>query len=199
MDGSLIVILGFPILYITGSLRQTAAFLHVRGAVFVLYFACTAALLLLPEVRIATNFSLSFAGLFYCFAPLALIISQRDLPMGLPVAASLCVLFSCAEELIWGDYTIQFLPYIEGIIIAITALGCLGRRTAIFAPVLAGLYEAAAHTVRLISGMDATAWLSGICAASVAIAVSFLAGAVRLRQPHIARHAPQPASRRAET
>ncbi len=195
MDGSLIVILGFPVLYLTGSFRRAAATLNVKGSVFVLYFACTAALLLLPAVRISQGFALGFAGLFYCFAPLGLMIRQRNFPVGLPVAATLCVLFSCAEELIWGDYTIRFLPYVEGLVIAVTALVCIGRRAAVFTPVLAGIFEAAAHTVRLISGTDATPWLSGICAASVAIAVSFLIGTVRVRQPHVARHA----SRHAET
>lgn len=196
MDGSLIVILGFPILYITGSLRQGAASLNVKGTAFVLYFACTAALMLLPAVRISQGFALGFAGLFYCFAPLALIIRLRSFPVGVPVAAALCVLFSCAEELIWGDYTIRFLPYLEGGVIAATALVCLGRsRAAVYAPVLAGLYEMASHTVRIISGTDATPWLTGICAASVAIAVSFFASTVRLRQPRIVRHT----SRHAET
>ena len=199
MDGSLIVILGFPVLYITGSLHRAADYLRVSGTTFVMYFACTAALMLLPAVRVAENFSLGFAGLFYCFAPVAILIQYREFPAGLPVAAALCVLFSCAEELIWGDYTISYLPYIEGVVIAATALVCIGRRAALFAPVLAGLFEAAAHTVRLISGMDATAWLSGVCAASVAIAVSFVAGAVRLRQPRPGRHAVRSASRHAET
>lgn len=195
MDGSLIVILGFPVLYLTGNLRRGTECLNVKGSAFVLYFACTAALLLLPAVWVTQGFALSFGGLFYCFAPLALIISQRDFPVGLPIAMALCVLFSCAEELIWGDYTIRFLPYAEGVVIAITALVCLGHRAAVFAPVLAGLFEAAAHTVRLISGTDATPWLSGICAASVAIAVSYFVGTVRLRAPYIARHT----SRHAET
>ncbi len=199
MDGSLIVILGMPVLYATGSLRSAAAFLKIRGAAFMLYFMCTAALLLLPEVRITGSISVSFAGLFYCFAPVAMIAVQREFPMGLPVAAALCVLLSCLEELLWGDYTVTCLPYIEGAVIALTALLCVGRRAALFAPVLAGIYEASAHTVRLITGLDATAWFSGICAASVAIAVSFIVGAVRLRRPFKARYIPRHASRHAET
>lgn len=199
MDGSLIVILGFPALYITGSLHKAAALLKVKGVTFVLYFLCTAALLLLPRLRVANNFSVNFAGLFYCFAPVALIVSQRKFPVGLPVAAALCVLASCIEELVWGDYTISYLPYIEGTAIAIIALSCLGRRAALFAPVLAGVYEASAHTVRLITGLDTTAWLSGICAASVAIALSFFACAVRLRRPQKAHYVPRHASQHAQT
>jgi hypothetical protein len=190
MDGSLIVLLGFPVLYLTGSLHRTASTLKVSGGAFVLYFACTAALLLLPTVRVAGRFSLCFAGLFYCFAPIAALIRRRDFPVGLPVAAALCVLFSCVEELLWGDYTISFLPYAEGVVIAVTALLCIGRRAALFAPLLAGLYEVTAHIVRIVSGVDATAWLSGICATSVAIAISFVASMVLLHQPHhVPRHA----------
>jgi hypothetical protein len=199
MDGSLIVIVGFPILYLTGSLHKAAAYLNVRGAAFVLYFACTAALLLLPEVRVADRLAVNFAGLFFCFAPVAMASRLREFPVGLPVAATLCVLLSCMEELICGDYTIYFLPYMEGGVIAVVALVCLGRRAALFAPALAGLFEAAAHTVRLISGMDGHAWMSGICAASVAIAVSFFAGAVRLRAPQAGRHVRHRTTRHAET
>jgi len=190
MDGSLIVILGFPVLYLTGSLRKAAEPLWVSGRAFVLYFLCTAALLLLPAVRVADRFSLCFAGLFYCLAPASALIRQRDFPAGLPVAAALCVLLSCVEELVWGDYTIVFLPYAEGAAIAAAALACTGRRAPLYAPLLAGLYEAAAHIVRLVSGVDTTAWLSGICAASVAIGISFAISALLLRQPRrTARHA----------
>jgi hypothetical protein len=190
MDGSLIVILGFPVLYLTGSLRKAAAPLKVSAASFALYFLCTAALLLLPAVRVASGFSICFAGVFFCFAPVAALIRQRSFPVGLPVAAALCVLLSCVEEMIWGDFTIAFLPYVEGAAIALAALLCTGRRAALFAPLLSGLYEAAAHVVRIVSGMDATPWSSGICATSVAIAVSFFAAAVLLRQPRrVARHA----------
>jgi hypothetical protein len=195
MDGSLIVLLGFPVLYITGSLHKAAAFLKVSGKAFVLYFACTLALLLLPTVRIAENFSLNFAGLFYCFAPVALIIRQRYFPPGVPVAGALCVLVACIAELIWGDYTLTFLPYAEGVAVALLALICVGRRAAVFAPVLAGIFEAATHTVRLISGMDPTPWLSGVCAASVALAVCFFAGTFRLQLPRLQRST----SRHAET
>jgi hypothetical protein len=126
-------------------------------------------------------------------------VRQREFPIGLPVAATLCVLFSCTEELIWGDYTLPFLPYAEGALVALIALLCIGRRAALFAPVLAGFYEAAAHTVRLISGLDTAAWMSGVCAASVAIAVCFFAGAVRLPSPGKARRVSRRASRHAET
>ncbi len=173
MDGSLIVILGFPVLYLTGSLRRAAAFLDVGGAAFVLYFLCTAALLLLPKVRVAQNFAINFAGLFYCFAPIGMEVRQREFPIGL--------------------------PYAEGALVALIALLCIGRRAALFAPVLAGFYEAAAHTVRLISGLDTAAWMSGVCAASVAIAVCFFAGAVRLPSPGKARRVSRRASRHAET
>ena len=190
MDGSLIVILGFPVLYLTGSLHKAAAPLRLSASSFALYFLCTAALMLLPTVRVTNGFSICFAGLFYCFAPVAALIRQRDFPVGLPVAAALCVLFSCVEEMVWGDYTIPFLPYAEGAVIAVTALLCTGRRATLFAPILAGLFEAAGHVVRLISGADPYAWLSGICATSIAIAVSFFASALLFRQPRrAARHA----------
>ncbi len=190
MDGSLIVILGLPVLYLTGSLRRAAEPFCVSGTTFVLYFICTAALMLLPTVRVTNGFSLCFAGLFYCFAPVAALIRQRDFPTGLPVAAALCVLFSCLEELIWGDYTITFLPYAEGAAIAVAALICIGRRAALFAPILAGLYEAAGHIVRIVSGVDSSAWLSGICAVSVAVGICFAVSALlALRHPRrVGRH-----------
>jgi len=188
MDGSLIVILGFPVLYLTGSLHKAAEPLWISGKTFVLYFMCTAALLLLPTVRVADGFSLCFAGLFYCLAPIAILIRQRDFPVGLPVAAALCVLLSCVAELVWGDYTITFLPYAEGAAIAVAALVCTGRRAPLYAPLLAGLYEIASHVVRLVSGVDTTAWLSGICAASTAIGVSFAVSALLSRQPRMGRH-----------
>jgi hypothetical protein len=50
MDISFIVILGLPVLYVTGSLKKIVKNAGIGGAAFVLYFACTAALSFVPVV-----------------------------------------------------------------------------------------------------------------------------------------------------
>ena len=68
---------GVPVLYLTGSLKRAAAKLGVKGSAFVLYFALTAALMLLPVISVSYAFSICLAGIFYCFAPVAILIRQR--------------------------------------------------------------------------------------------------------------------------
>jgi hypothetical protein len=74
MDFSLIALIGFPVLYLTGNLRKAVASAGIRGIVFVLYFIISALLSLIPRIGLFPWISLDLAGLFMGVAPAVYII-----------------------------------------------------------------------------------------------------------------------------
>ena len=77
MDISLIVLIGFPVLYLTGSLRKAAAAAGIRGIQFVLYFVIATLFSLAPRIPILPGLSLDLTGLFMCVAPVVYIFYHR--------------------------------------------------------------------------------------------------------------------------
>lgn len=154
MDISFVIILGLPVLYVTGSLKKIVKYAGVGGAAFVVYFAVTAALSFVPEIKIIEGMRLSVAGAFFCLAPAVYLAFKRRYTYVYYLAAVATTLFAVAVSFFTNTYTLPYLPYIVVIIITAAAVACFKSNAALFSPVMMGVYGAAESLMELFGGMD---------------------------------------------
>jgi hypothetical protein len=186
MSISFIVILGMPVLFLTGSLKKIVYYTGAGGLVFLLYFACTAGLSFIPVVRIAQGLRFSPAGAFFCVAPAIYLALKRQFTYGFYLGLVLAVLFAVALSFFSNTYAMPYIIYIAGFAAAVAASVCFKSKGALFAPVMIGVYGAAGGLMQLFSGMDNSFTLFGnIDIMSLCMALSlFISYLTRPRGKH---------------
>lgn len=193
MNISLIVMLGLPVLYLTGSLRQTVAAMKISGKAFVGYFLIAAALSLIPKITLFGTVIFNMTGAFLCTAPAVYLALRGDCGYRFSLAGLLSVLLSVSAYYIFSTYTVTYISQLTSVAVAIVALLCLGRYAPPKAPVLAGVYGISEGIMGRLTGqtqilrlLDVTE-LAMLCFL-ICFAVS--AGIVHLR--HGAKAEPKP-------
>ncbi len=154
MDISFIIILGLPVLYVTGSLKKVVKNAGVGGAAFVLYFAITAALSFIQAIKLIEGIRLSPAGAFFCIAPAIYLAVKRRYTYIYYLAVVVTTLFAVGVTFFTNTYTLQYLPYIVVFVIAAGALISFKSNAPLFAPVMMGVYGVAEGFMELFGGMD---------------------------------------------
>lgn len=154
MDISFIVILGLPVLYVTGSIRKIVHNTGVGGVAFVVYFACTALLTFVPAVKIVQFAKIDFAGAFFCVAPAVYLAVKKRYTYRYYLAFVLTTLFAVAVSFFTNTYTLPYLPYIVVLAVTLAAVLCFKSRAPVFAPVMMGVYGIAAGLMQLFGGMN---------------------------------------------
>lgn len=183
MDISLIVLLGLPVLYLTGNLRKAVASAGIRGIVFVLYFVIAVLLSLAPKISISPGLSLNIAGTFLSVAPAVYIAMQRGYTYRFFLASSITVLFSISAFFVTNTLTLPYLTPVLGLAVSAVAVLCHGRRAPEHAPVLAGLFGAADSTMALLADTARSVVLFDVCAmAAISFAVCLCATFLSVRR-----------------
>jgi hypothetical protein len=195
MDVSLIVLIGFPVLYLTGNLRKAAAAAGIRGIVFVLYFLTAALLTLAPRVYLLPWVTLDVTGLFMFAAPAIYIFRHHGYNYRFFLATAITVLLSVTAFFVTNTLTLTYLSPILGLAVSAVAVLCHGRRSPEYAPVLAGLFGLGDAIMTLLSDSARTVALFDIRAmAALSFAVCLCAAYLSIRRTR-GRHA-APFSRR---
>jgi hypothetical protein len=183
MDISLIVLIGFPVLYLTGNLRKAAAAAGIRGTAFVLYFVIAALISLAPRVQILPWMSLDLTGVFMCVAPAIHILRQRGYTYHFFLAAAITVLLSVTAFFVTNTLTLPYLSPLLGLAVSAVAVLCHGRRAPEYAPVLAGLFGLGDSIMMLLSDSARTMVLFDIRAmAALSFAVCLCAAYFSIRR-----------------
>jgi hypothetical protein len=151
MDISLIVLIGFPVLYLTGSLRKAVAAAGIRGVVFVLYFTIASILSLVPRIQLLPWVSLDLAGVFMSVAPAVYVLRQHGYSFHFFLAASITILLSVTAYFVTNTLTLPYLSPFLGFAVSAVAALCHGRRAPEYAPVLAGLFGLGDSAMALLS------------------------------------------------
>ncbi len=179
MSISLIVMVGMPVLYLTGSLRKSTHAAGINGACFVLYFVICALLSLIPPIMFFKYIGISLSGLFMCAAPAVYLIIQRDFTFRFYLAAMVTVLISVTASFVSISYTISFISALLIFSVSLVSLLLLKSRAPLYAPVLIGIYSIAAdimslltEAIRVVTAFDVLD-IASICFV-VCFAVSYL-------------------------
>ncbi len=151
MSISLVIMLGLPILYLTGSLRKSTSAAGLSGACFVFYFIITALLSVFSPIMIAQNIGISLSGAFMCLAPVVYLIVQRVFTFRFYLAAMVTVLISVTASFVSISYTISFISALLVFSVSLISLIFLKNRAPLFAPVLIGIYSVAADIMSLLT------------------------------------------------
>ncbi len=154
MDISFIVILGLPVLYITGSFKKIVINAGVGGAAFVVFFVITAALSFIPVIQLVEGIRVNTAGAFFCIAPAIYLAVKRRYTYIYYLAVVITTLFAVGVTFFTNTYTLQYLPYIVVFVIAAAAIICFKSNAPLFAPVMMGVYGTAEGFMELFGGMD---------------------------------------------
>lgn len=154
MDISFIVILGLPVLYVTGSLKKIVKNAEVGGVAFVLHFVITAALSFLPIIKPVEGIRVNLAGAFFCIAPAIYLAVKRRYTYIYYLAVVITTLFAVAVSFFTNTYTMPYLSYIIVVAITAAAVICFKSNAPLFAPVMMGVYGIAGGFMELLSGMD---------------------------------------------
>jgi len=151
MSISLIVMVGLPVLYLTGSLRKATRAAGVGGTVFVLYFIICALLSILPIVTVTKSISVCVAGAFLCIAPVFYLIIQKDFTFRFYLASAITVLLSVSACFVSISYTVTYLSASLIFLVSLIALLFMKGRAPIYAPVLIGIYSIAENIMALLT------------------------------------------------
>lgn len=172
MDISFIVILGLPVLYLTGSLKKIVANTNVSGRNFVLYFVCTAVLSLLPVLSIAQNILINLAGAFFCTAPAVYLALKKQYNYKFLIAFAGITIISITVSLVFNSYTLPYLKYLVSILISIIAIICFAQNAPVYVPVLIGSYCIFRSTMQLfINAYYQNIFFYGIEMTSIAVVI----------------------------
>jgi len=151
MSISLIVMVGLPVLYLTGSLRKATSAAGVSGTVFVLYFIICTLLSIVPIVTVANGVSVCVAGAFLCIAPVFYLIIQKEFTFRFYLASAITVLLSVSACFISISYTVTYLSAALIFLVSLIALLFMKGRAPLFAPVLIGIYNIAEDIMALLT------------------------------------------------
>lgn len=190
MSISLIVILGLPVLYLTGSLRKAAGAARIGGTAFVLYFVFAAVLSVMPYIALIPAVALCAQGAFFSIAPAVYLAFHKDYGFGFYLSCALTVLIAVSASFFTISYTITYLPVFIMLVVTFLAVVCHKRRAPVFLPVLMGIYSMAeavmelltdtARTVVLFDAVDAASFGFVICLAVSFVMARFDRGAQNL-------------------
>lgn len=151
MSISLIVMVGLPVLYLTGSLRKATSAACINGTVFALYFIICALLLIVPVVTIVDRISVCVAGSFFCIAPVLYLIIQKDFAFRFYLASAITVLLSVSASFVSISYTVTYLSPALIFAVSLLALLFMKGRAPLYAPVLIGIYSVAEDIMALLT------------------------------------------------
>lgn len=179
MNISMIAMLGLPVLYLTGSLRQTAGALKISGKAFAGYFLVAAALTLIPKITLFDPVTFNASGAFLCIAPAVYAAMHGGFGYRALLSCLLCVLLSVLAYYILSTYTVPYIGQLTSAAVAIVALLCLGRYAAPIAPVLAGIYGVSEGIMGMLSGQASTLRLFDVTElATLCFVICFTASAI---------------------
>ncbi len=191
MDISFIVILGLPVLYLTGSLRKIVLNTGISGLSFVMYFACTAVLSFLPEVRIIQGMQINFSGAFFCVAPAVYMIVKKRYTYRHYLIFVLTSLAAVGIAFFSSSYTLTYLPYIIVFAVVLTAVVCFRAEAPVFAPVMMGAYSVAGGLMHILGGINNLVTLfGGIGQISICLTICLFSAYI-VTKPR-GKHAPDP-------
>lgn len=191
MDFSLIALIGFPVLYLTGNLRKAVASAGIRGIVFVLYFIISALLSLIPRIGLFPWISLDLAGLFMGVAPAVYIIRHGGYTYHFFLAATITMLLSVTAFFVTNTLTLPYMTPFLGLAVSAVAVLCHGRRSPEHAPVLAALFGLGDSVMALLSDSARTVVLFDIrFMAALSFAVCLCAAFFSIRKPRGKHAAP---------
>jgi hypothetical protein len=189
MDISLIVLIGLPVLYLTGSLRKAVAAAGIRGVHFVLYFVIGLVLSLVPVIRIFPWISISLDGAFLSIAPAVYIALHGGYGYRFFLASAITVLLSVTSFFVANTLTVLWLTPGLGLAVSAVAVLCHRRRAPEHAPILAGLFGVADSIMTLLADTARTVVLFNVSEMAVlSFTVCLLAAFFSLRRPR-GRHA----------
>ncbi len=151
MSISLIVIVGLPVLYLTGSLRKATSAARLGGTAFVLYFIICALLSVVPIVTVTNGISVCAAGAFLCVAPVFYIIYQKGFTFRFYLASAITVLLSVSASFVSISYTVTYLSAVLIFFVSLIALLFMEGRAPLYAPVLIGIYSIAEDIMALLT------------------------------------------------
>ena len=184
-----VVTLGLPVLYLTGSLKKIVGYTGVGKPAFLLFFAGIAALSFLPAVRVVKEIKIDPAGAFLSLSPAAYLAAKKRFSYRYYLAVVLTAFFAVSLSFISDAYSLPFLPHLIGAVIAFSSALFFYSGGPLFAPVLTGVYGAAAGLMRLFSGMENSVVFFGdtdLTALSMVLCL-FVSYAARPRGKHCAR------------
>lgn len=189
MDISIIVLIGLPVLYLTGNLRKAVAAAGIRGVHFVLYFVIGLMLSLIPVIRISPWVSFSPTGAFLCIAPVIYIAMQGGYGYRFFLASAITVLLSVTSFFVSNTMTLPYMTPILGLAVSAVAVICHGRRAPEHAPVLAGVFGTVDSVMALLSDTARTVVLFEVCTlAALSFTICLCAAFFSMRRPR-GRHA----------
>lgn len=151
MSISLIVMVGLPVLYLTGSLRKATSASGLGGTAFVLYFIICALLSIVPVVTITDRISVCVAGAFLCLAPAVYLLVQKDFTFRFYLASAITVLLSVSASFISISYTVTYLSAALIFAVSLLALLFMKERAPLYAPILIGIYSIAEDIMGLLT------------------------------------------------
>lgn len=184
MSISLIVMLGLPVLYLTGSLRKAAAAAGIGGAAFVLYFIVGGLMCFIPTVKIFSAVSLCIAGIFLFVAPVIYLAVKRDFSFRFFLASSISVLMSVSASFVSVSYTISYLPAVLSFGVSMLSVLCLRRRAPLYAPVLIGIYGVSEDIMTLLTGAASSVTMFDLIDITTISIVICLAASFLLARSH---------------
>ena len=151
MSISLIVMVGLPVLYLTGSLRKATGAAGIGGKAFVLYFVICAALSIIPVVTIIDRISVCVAGAFLCIAPAFYLVFHKGVTFRFYLASAITVLLSVSASFVSFSYTVTYLSAVLMCAVSLLALLFTKNRAPLCAPVLIGIYSVAENIMALLT------------------------------------------------
>ena len=175
MNISFVVILGLPVLYLTGSLRKTVVIAKVSGKCFVLFFVIAAALSFAPVIVVSQDVRFNLSGLFLFLAPAVYLAVKKRYNFRSYVVSLITVLLAVASTFFFNSYSIPYMTYIVSAFAAFAAMVCFRGAAFTFAPVLVGVYSASESMMRMLSGLfDITTLFDGLEMVSLSIVISLV-------------------------
>lgn len=151
MSISLVIMLGMPILYVTGSLRKSTSVAGISGACFVFYFIICTLLSIFAPIMINKNLGINLSGTFMCLAPVIYLLVRRDFTFHFYLAAMVTVLISVTASFLSISYTISFISALLVLSVSLVSLIFLKHRAPLYAPVLIGIYSVSADIMSLLT------------------------------------------------
>ena len=153
MNISTIVIIGLPVLILTGSLHRILANAGIGRRSAVLFFMCTAALSLLPSVRMAEDVWINAEGAFFCIVPAIYLAVTKTYSYRFFILFSFTTLLGVLSAFLISSYQIPFLTAVAGTAILLAALILAGARAPGVTVVLCGVYFAVQGIVQITTGI----------------------------------------------
>lgn len=183
MEFWIVICIGLSVLYLTGSLHTAVANAYVSGSAFVLFFLCAAALSFVGAARVARNIAIDAAGAFVCLTPVVYLIRKKRMRYTFLAGAVFVMAAAAGVVMLRGSYTMDYLPYLIGVVIVAAAL-VSGREAApVYAPALMGVFCVTSATIETaVRAVGRIVWFdcTGITVAAISVC---LAAAYALTRP----------------